>query len=188
MSSHHIVKEEQEPALLVQDFGALSRDILDQLLEWSPTVIVDDYNLDFLLSEEIKVDIVFSSRELNSLQEQTRIFPLVGGSFLETALSYLVANGYHAVNIICSRVESVISRFAFTINIVALCDDKRYVFVHDFYEKWKPKGDRMYVDTKCLESYEGLSPIDEGTFETEKDGFFRMIFNTKDSVCIGEDI
>ena len=38
MSSHHFVKEGQEPALLIMD--ALSLALIEPLLEWAPQVIV----------------------------------------------------------------------------------------------------------------------------------------------------
>ena len=40
MSSHHIVKEKQEPALYIHQLGDFNEEFLGQLLEWSPTVIV----------------------------------------------------------------------------------------------------------------------------------------------------
>ena len=40
MSSHHIVREKQEPALLVLGLDDFPDELLGQLLEWSPTVIV----------------------------------------------------------------------------------------------------------------------------------------------------
>jgi hypothetical protein len=40
MSSHHIVKEKQEPALYIHHFGNFDEEYLGQLLEWSPTLLV----------------------------------------------------------------------------------------------------------------------------------------------------
>ncbi|HYG16495.1 MAG TPA: thiamine diphosphokinase, partial [Bacteroidia bacterium] len=40
MSSHHFVKEKQEPALIIANGEACSRELLGQLLEWQPTVMV----------------------------------------------------------------------------------------------------------------------------------------------------
>ena len=62
MSSHHIVRENQEPALLVAAAGVLDSEQMGQLLEWSPTILADDQTVDFLLAEQIKVDIVFTNR------------------------------------------------------------------------------------------------------------------------------
>ncbi|ERJ60069.1 hypothetical protein M472_14995 [Sphingobacterium paucimobilis HER1398] len=161
--------------------------MVDQLLEWSPTIITDDYNLDFLLSEEIKVDVVFSTPPNEFLQEQISFLPL-NGSFLDSALSYLISKSYPAVNILCTEIEDSLVRFAEDINIVAFCKNKRYVFVRSYYEKWKPKGEAVYVDPKCLESQEGLRLVGEQSFETENDGFFRLFFCDEKFVCVGEDI
>ena len=42
MSSHHVVKEKQEPGLLILDPGDFDNEYLGQLLEWSPTVLIAD--------------------------------------------------------------------------------------------------------------------------------------------------
>lgn len=187
MSSHHIVRENQEPALLIQHFHALDRDMLDQLLEWSPTIIVDEFQTDYLLSEEIKIDVIFSRSVLPDLQEQTKLQPLVN-SFLEDSLTYLVSNSYSAVNILCETIDPLIMTFAPHINIVTLSKKRRYVFIQGRYEKWKPKGEKIYVDASTVESFEGLNIIDNLTFETKDSGFFRLEFNSTDFICIGEDL
>src|ERR671912_567944 len=57
MSSHHYVKEAQEPALLVAD--ALADDHLLSLLEWSPVVLAASQALPKVASWGIRVDVVF---------------------------------------------------------------------------------------------------------------------------------
>ena len=42
MSSHHIIRDKQEPALIIANGEECSMDLLEQLLEWSPTVVVLD--------------------------------------------------------------------------------------------------------------------------------------------------
>lgn len=37
MSSHHIVRDDQEPALIIANGAACSSELLGQLLEWSPS-------------------------------------------------------------------------------------------------------------------------------------------------------
>ncbi|MBL1411395.1 thiamine diphosphokinase [Sphingobacterium faecale] len=187
MSSHHIVRENQEPALLVQDFRALEKELLDQLLEWSPTIITDTYSLDFFLSEEIKVDIVFAGMPIPYLQEETMLFSLEG-SFFDTAIPYLISKSYPAVNILCSEMDDTIIKYAEDINMVVFCENRRYVFVKRYYEKWKPKGEKIFVDPRVLKSQEGLRPTGGQSFETETDGFFSLIFNTETFVCIGEEV
>lgn len=187
MSSHHIVRENQEPALIIEDFHALDRNSLDQLLEWSPTVIVDTYSFDFLLSEGIKVDILFSNDPISEIQEQTQMYPVKEG-YLQSALSYLVSKSYGAVNVMCRELDPILSEYVALINIVAFCKDRRYVFVTDLYQKWKAKGEKVYFDPQELLSQEGLELVEANVYVTSNDGFFTLKFNTGKVVCIGEDI
>lgn len=57
MSSHHIIRDKQEPALIIANGEACSIEILEQLLEWSPTVIVLDGALERVIELGIKVDV-----------------------------------------------------------------------------------------------------------------------------------
>src|SRR5690349_6043129 len=59
MSSHHFVKEGQEPALIIVD--ALSLELAEPLLEWVPLVIVLDRVLEDVKSWGIKIDVVIQS-------------------------------------------------------------------------------------------------------------------------------
>ena len=56
MSSHHIVRDDQEPALIIANGEACSDDLLDQLMEWSPFVLVLDGAIHRVLEKQIKFD------------------------------------------------------------------------------------------------------------------------------------
>ena len=58
MSSHHIVRDDQEPALIIANGAACSEELLGQLLEWSPLVIVLDSAIERVLELGIKVDVL----------------------------------------------------------------------------------------------------------------------------------
>ena len=57
MSSHHIIRDKQEPALIIANGEECSMDLLEQLLEWSPTVVVLDGAIERVISLGIKVDV-----------------------------------------------------------------------------------------------------------------------------------
>lgn len=189
MSSHHIVRENQEPALIVAAIDVLDSEYLGQLLEWSPSVFADDYTVDFLLAERIKVDFLISE-QLQSpsvLQDQIQIIPQQDG-LLPDALAYLIAHNYKAVNLLCGELPSDLTRFAEEINIVLFVNGVRYVFVREGYEKWKRGGDQVFVAEDRLKSLQGLRKTGLNTFEVETDGFISLVFNTRDFVLVGEDI
>lgn len=188
MSSHHIVRENQEPALLIQNLSSLPFEILGQLLEWSPTIIVNDDSLDHLLSQNIKVDVVFSTHpHQTSIQENLKIFPLQG-DFIEAALKYLIQENHTAVNIVCDTIPNNLEVFAPKINMVLLCQKKRYLFVQTKFEKWKPQGDYIYVEERHLKSFQGLHRTDKNIFQVVNDGFISLEFNSNSFIFIGEDI
>lgn len=187
MSSHHIVRENQEPALLVQYFNTLDSENLGQILEWSPTIITDVYNLDYFLAEEIKVDILFGQIEEELIQEKIKILP-IETSFIEDALSYLIHNNYKAVNVLLDTSLDVLIPFADKINIVAFYGQRRYVLIQNQFEKWKPAGEKIYISDRFIKSFVGLNFVEKDVFQVEQDGFVRIEFNTNEFVLLGEDI
>ena len=58
MSSHHIVRDDQEPALIIANGASCNIELLGQLLEWSPLVIVLDSAMERVLELGIKVDVL----------------------------------------------------------------------------------------------------------------------------------
>jgi len=187
MSSHHIVKEDQEPALIVESVTDLDTEYIGQLLEWSPTVFTNDYTIDFFLADDIKVDVVFTNQSNVYAQEQIKRIPVQQG-FISDALQYLVENHYKAVNIICNEIPDIVFAFCKQINIVLFIAGKRYVFVECEYKKWKQKGDKIFVREDRLKSLFGIQKIARNIFITEQDGFIHLAFNTAEFVWIGEEI
>lgn len=187
MSSHHIIRENQEPALIVNSTTAVDTSYLGQLLEWSPSVLTSDYFVDFLLAEGIKVDVVFSVQKEWYGQEHIKFMPLEK-SFLRESLVFLVENNYKAVNIITDSIEDVFFEMSAFINIVALVEGIRYVFVKGEYKKWLPKGERVLVREDCLKSLVGIRRTGNNEFVTVADDFIYLAFNTTCFVSVGESI
>ena len=65
MSSHHIVRDDQEPALIIANGLACNTELLGQLLEWSPLVIVLDAAIERVLDLGIKVDVLLGDFDRN---------------------------------------------------------------------------------------------------------------------------
>lgn len=187
MSSHHIVRENQEPALLIRDFNVLDLESLGQLLEWSPTIITDDRNLDFFLAEGIKVDVIIGEDGGKPLQDSTKSIPGKKG-LLVAGLDYLVSNNFNAVNILATEVPDGVEHYLDRINIVVFTKEWRYIYVNQSFEKWKPQGDKIFVDEFVVKSFQGLERVEDNIFTTIEDGFVRLEFDRSDFVIIGEEI
>jgi thiamine pyrophosphokinase len=180
MSSHHIVREKQEPALLIFSTQNFEEEYLGQLLEWSPTVLVAENIIEEVQYLGIKIDAIISKNtNYQSSQENVKII-FSESDYLEDALKYLVAEGYPAVNIISNHFEA--KDYLFFIDLIDLVifdQDKKIYPIKSGFSKWKSQQEDIYVFNVDLInefSYSGLKKLDPDHFKTEKDGFFSFTF------------
>lgn len=158
MSSHHIIRDDQEPALIIANGEECNADILCQLLEWSPFIVVLDGAIQKVLDKGIKVDVLLGDfdRNLNLenvLSQQTDIqvvyMPDQEKTDLEKAIEYLIEKGNKAANIIWATGKRSDHSITNMTNIVryknkiklVLIDNHSHIFpIINSFEKWYPKG------------------------------------------------
>lgn len=109
MSSHHIVRENQEPALIIANGQSCNNELLFQLLEWSPFVVVLDGALERVLRLGFKFDVLLGDFDrinpdhpVFSNQSDIEIVqaPDQNKTDLEKAMDFLLARGHKTVNIV----------------------------------------------------------------------------------------
>ncbi|REG83525.1 thiamine pyrophosphokinase [Algoriphagus antarcticus] len=107
MSSHHFVKEQQEPAVLILDADQTRFDQVSPLLEWVPTVLVSEKALDQVLSWGIKIDAILASEDFQRsnqqlLEEQypVKFITVSGETYLQTGIDYLLGSDHKAVHLV----------------------------------------------------------------------------------------
>jgi hypothetical protein len=153
MSSHHFVKEDQEPALIIIDASSVSFALVQELLEWSPTVIVLEQAMESVLRWGIKIDVVISSQEkvpqyVDVLKEQTPVKILSYQSDerpLTTAFYFLLAGKYRAVNVVGIDLE-LLKPYTEYLDVVAFIDQMRWSFARNGkFEKWLPSASKIVV-------------------------------------------
>ncbi|MBE99739.1 thiamine diphosphokinase [Flavobacterium coralii] len=158
MSSHHIVRDDQEPALIIANGAECSRELMGQLLEWSPLVIVLDSAMHRVVELGIKVDVLlgdfdrnFNPEQFLSLQYPLEIVhtPDQDKTDLEKAFEYLINRGFPAANVIWAtgkRADHTITnitnivRFRDKLKIVVLDDHSKIFLLPQKYQKWYPAG------------------------------------------------
>jgi thiamine pyrophosphokinase len=154
MSSHHIVRDDQEPALIIANGASCSFELLGQLLEWSPIVVVLDNAIDRVLQLDIKVDVLLGDFDGDFDPEiyKEKQYPLEivhapnqEKTDLEKALDYLVEKGHKAVNIVWATGKRADHTLANITNIVSYRDKIKIVIIDDHskifllpkrFEKW----------------------------------------------------
>lgn len=154
MSSHHIVRDDQEPALIIANGASCDPELLGQLLEWSPLVIVLDSAMERVMELGIKVDVLLGDfdRGFDPHQYKTSQFPIEiihtpdqDKTDLEKAFDYLIGRRIPAVNVVWATGKRTdhtitnitnIARYRDTLKIVILDDHSKVFLLPKKFEKW----------------------------------------------------
>jgi len=154
MSSHHIVRDDQEPALIIANGASCDPELLGQLLEWSPLVIVLDSAIERVIDLGIKVDVLLGDFDRGFDPEiyKTTQFPIEivhtpdqDKTDLEKAFDYLIERKIPAVNVVWAtgkRADHTITnltqivRYRNLLKIVILDDHSKIFLLPTKFEKW----------------------------------------------------
>jgi thiamine pyrophosphokinase len=158
MSSHHIIRDDQEPALIIANGEACNEEILGQLLEWSPFVVVLDGAIQKVLDRGIKIDVLLGdfdkpidSENILSQQADIQIVhtPNQDKTDLEKAIEFLIEKGHKAANIVWAtgkRADHTITnltnivRYKSAIKIVMFDNYSKIFPINNSFEKWYTQG------------------------------------------------
>ena len=179
MSSHHIVREKQEPALLVLGLDNFPQELLGQLLEWSPTVIATAQTAEKLIVNGIKVDWIITNGSDDVLQSDVKLMSAGDDNLTDAALEYLISDEYPAVNIVTDELNlDDYLHFANKINLVIFHDHKKIYAVSPGFSKWKPAGEIIELLSHASHlDFRGLEKINDSQYKTSADGFFSLHFD-----------
>jgi thiamine pyrophosphokinase len=176
MSSHHFVKEGQEPALIISDANAVAFEKIQELLEWSPTVIVIEPALHTVLSWGIKIDValvpisaVGSWKKVLHEQGPLKLLSYSDEEPLVTAFYFLLAIKQHSTHLVASwnkDLPSLITPFQDRLSVAVMTGPIRWSFVPSGkFEKWIPANSPIeifsldVVNEKLLSSEEGIFTV-----------------------------
>ncbi len=154
MSSHHIVRDEQEPAVLVTSAGACLH-WLEDLLAWSPLVAVTSSALPEVARRGIKIDIAIcqaahaaATRRLLAHQHPVAVYTCQQQA-LQTGLDLLLARGVRAINLLADVGPDYLPRFtelALKVSLVVYGPGYRAFYrSQGHFSKWLAAGARLSV-------------------------------------------
>ena len=181
MSSHHIVRDDQEPALIIANGASCSEELMGQLLEWSPLVIVLDSAIERVLELGIKVDVLLGDfdRGFNPEYYLEKQYPLEivhipnqEKTDLEKAFDYLIDKGHKAVNVIWATGKRADHTITNITNIVAYRNQLKIVIIDDHSKVFllPNKYDKWYIANTTL----SLIPIGKVSGITTKNLFYTL--------------
>jgi hypothetical protein len=197
MSSHHFVKENQEPALFIANSSNVPYSVVEELLEWSPHVVVDYRAINEVLSWGIKIDVIIAheskTKEVASIiKEQTPVKILTCAAEElqhETAMHYLARSKQNAVNIIGSVDNFEFLESFAELSISRLTSDTKWSFVRSGkFEKWLPANTSLSVRSGRNRSdiFAGEKLLHDQTLVTLSDGILSL--RSDFGFWIGENI
>ncbi|MGI4727412.1 MAG: hypothetical protein ACRYGB_02480 [Janthinobacterium lividum] len=177
MSSHHVVREKQEPALLILGLDDFDEEHLGQLLEWSPTVLVNETSAEKLHSLGIKFDVLLAQNKADFLQDNLRLVT-VEEDALKTGLQFLISENYPAVNILTDKnsIDDFLV-FADQITLVIFSQNQKMYPISSGFSKWKAAGETVFIAEIPTDLEQtGLEQISLNQYKTTTDGFFTLKF------------
>lgn len=152
MSSHHYVKEGQEPALVIANGAACSYDILTSLMEWCPYIVVLDGAYERVSALQIKPDVVIGDFDSLAVIPEVRNVNFIKienqeNTDLEKAIDHLLEKGYDHINVVWAtgnRLDHTVNNVAtlakYAHTRIVLFDDHSRAFIlpksySKFYEE-----------------------------------------------------
>lgn len=162
MSSHHIVRDNQEPALIIANGADCSDALLQALMEWSPFVLALDGAVHRLLERNIRFDAWLGDFDsgaeadvlaIAKMGNVERIWALdQAKTDLQKGIEFLIERGHVAANIIWGmgrRADHTINNMATLCRyqdrmVLSLLDDHSRVYpMGNQFKKWYPAGTQL---------------------------------------------
>jgi thiamine pyrophosphokinase len=162
MSSHHIVKDNQEPALIIANGAECSDALMQQLMEWSPYVLVLDGAIHRLLERKLRFDawlgdfdsgLGIEEAMLHSMGPVERVYAEdQEKTDLHKGIEFLISKGHSAANILWAtgrRADHTFNnmatlwRYHDQITLSILDDHSRVYPLSRQFKKWYPGGTQL---------------------------------------------
>ncbi len=185
MSSHHIVRDDQEPALIIANGQECSAELLGQLLEWSPFVVVLDAAIERVMKYDLKVDVLIGDfdRDFDTEKYGKSQFPIAiihvpdqNKTDLEKAFDYLIERNFPAVNVVWATGKRADHTIANITNVVQYRDLLKIVILDDYSKIFLlPNNFQKWYTANSIIS---LIPIGEVSNISTENLFFPLINET----------
>ncbi len=201
MSSHHFVKEFQEPALLILSLEEEEIEKLESLLEWAPYVIVHENVFADIFNREIKIDAVFCqkvNRELilNLIEMQWNIdlFEIeLTDNLIEKSLHIIEKNGGRNLNVFDTENTLTIDFQLFESagsQIIIFSDTFKWHLPNELkFEKWLPEQTQLKFklgENQILEIEGKYNQLSASEIRTTADGLITIRSKQNKKWLIGE--
>lgn len=192
MSSHHFVREGQEPALLIT--RRVTFESAMDLLEWAPKLIVTSDALESVLSWGVKIDVAVvdwgTDQSVYDLLADSHPVDIIPCDQNEPALERALLLSEGPVNVLTTDVADlldVIGPFLANLEktVVLFADHAKWTFHSKNFKKWVPvgtvfylyrtRGDQVFDTNGTKSNGDGYAAIRDGIVHFSSDAPFWVV-------------
>lgn len=145
MSSHHVVRDNQEPALVLYDVRYEDYPLVMNLMEWSPFVVLHENAFEEVKNWGIKIDLLvaeISTQEMETFFEVQRPFESIVGN-LNNILERLQSKHHRMINFVGNF--DLISSHTSDFELVCFENGFQYTHYDASFSKWLNKDETIEV-------------------------------------------
>ncbi|MDH5399359.1 MAG: hypothetical protein OEX02_14505 [Cyclobacteriaceae bacterium] len=188
MSSHYIIRDHQEPALLLLQPLAVNHNIISGLLEWQPTIIIGECALEYVFDRHIKVDAAVVTHHVNQFrktieyQTPVEIIPVKNQTIYSKVNKYCNSKGLPGINII-NHYDPLSSQELHKMSknlSVSIYDGimKYHLIRNGVFRKWTIPG-KQYLLNSHICKISGLLRTGESTYRAKNYGNITVECNSE---------
>ncbi|MEJ2004228.1 MAG: hypothetical protein P8X57_04530 [Cyclobacteriaceae bacterium] len=180
MSSHHFVREGQEPALLIDTHDVSNFSFLDQIAAWNPVVIAMERSVPTLIANSIHIDYLLTREDADTWYPVLSYFPKLKihtcpedyfGAALSKIVSGSASNEVHVLRDELMPEEIDKLRFD-NVRITVFTPGAKWIFVQNGeYRSWFAAESRIMLRGKGI-SVNGAAI--EGDYTANEDALLRI--------------
>lgn len=176
MSSHHIIRDEQEPPVLVFQINDNWQE-LTEILGWSPILLINPSLIESFESRQTKIDgFLLEEGEVKSTKHDL----IYNQRQLDIAiLNWIAERNCTAVNIFCdfSITKNLFNQFKeskLSIPLLFFTESGKYILKpNPKFKKWYPENFKIDIINEDIKSLENLIQDKRG-YSVEKEGFVKV--------------
>ncbi|MCU0447435.1 MAG: hypothetical protein MUE85_21265 [Microscillaceae bacterium] len=190
MSSHHIVRDEQEPALFIYQPEVCSFEQIAQLLEWSPIVAIGAENMETIGAWGIKIDLIFYPNQSippRDFPQDTVQLISIHNHLLREGLEYLQNRGHRTISLLADYEQ--VRRQDLDLSPVELIiyqkNYKYFMVKSGQWRKWLAAGTLLQIFAEAVE-IDNLQKNQNNFYQVIADGFVSL--KHEGSFWLGEAI
>ena len=182
MSSHHVIRDEQEPPVFIL---SVENNLVSikELLGWSPTVWVLEEHAEWVMSQNIKVDGVFTVDPSSYIPLDLQTGNYAVSKFdeeniLKSILSVLGDKEFTGINVFCNKLvrenllKTVLQKNVGIPISIFVEGEITLISFKNHLKKWYPSGSRINILSGALQSSNMEKQL-EG-FVVKEEGFIQI--------------